>query len=247
MDERSAELFFDLSSTDRRRILAELKKENLHLNELGRRLDMTSTETLRQLQRLTEARMLEKMSDGKYRLTQYANIVLETASPLDFISQYREFFLDIDLGLVPREFRSRLGELSGCGQTAGTIETMNKVVEMFKNAEKKIDSSCFGFELILDLTRKRLEDGVKVRWLMDGSFLNQAKVMLRSVTKYPEMRWKPRLLGNVNVTDKAAMLTLRRTDGTISYNAFVGGGASFVKWADDLFSHEWEQAKPWYP
>ncbi|HYB76431.1 MAG TPA: hypothetical protein VEC08_05695 [Nitrososphaerales archaeon] len=246
-DEKAAELFFDLASMDRRRILSELQKENLHLNELGRRLDMTSTETLRQLQRLTEARLLEKMSDGRYKLTQYASLVLDTSSPLDFISQHREFFLTHDATLLPREHRARLGELSGCRLTTSTIETMNSVAGMFKGAEKRIDASVLGFELLLDLSRERLKEGVKVRWLMDASFLDEAKKMLRSIPKFPEMRWTPRILGNVNVTDKSAMLTLRLNDGTMGYNAFVGENDSFLSWASDLFTHEWEKAKPWYP
>jgi len=69
------------------RILSELQKENLHLNQVAKRVDMTASETLRQLQRLTEARLLDKMPDGSYRLTSYGILVLDISSPLVFISR----------------------------------------------------------------------------------------------------------------------------------------------------------------
>jgi predicted transcriptional regulator len=124
---------------------------------------------------------------------------------------------------------------------------MNEVTEMFTGAQKKIDASVLGFKLLLDITMKRLREGVKVRWLVQESFLNEARTMLLSEEKRPEIRWTPRILGNVNVTDKAAMLTIRRNDGTMSYNSFFGEDASFLKWSEDLFMHEWAKAKPWYP
>jgi predicted transcriptional regulator len=124
---------------------------------------------------------------------------------------------------------------------------MNEVTEMFTGAQKKIDASVLGFKLLLDITMKRLREGVKVRWLVQESFLSEARTMLLSEEKRPEIRGTPRILGNVNVTDKAAMLTIRRNDGTMSYNSFFGEDAPFLKWAEDLFMHEWEKAKPWYP
>lgn len=246
-DERAVELSFQLASADRRRILSELRKENLHLNELAKRLGTTATETLRQLQRLTEARLLEKMPDGRYRLSSYAKLVLATSTPLDFISKFREFFLEHDASLLPFEFTARFGELSGCRLITTTIETMNWLTGMLKGAEKKIDAVVVGMDLIVDLEVMRLKEGVKVRWLMHESFLPKAKSILNSAERHPEMRWTPSVFGHVAVTDKAAIFTIRRNDGTMSYEAFVGEDTSFLKWAGDLFAHEWDKAKPWYP
>jgi predicted transcriptional regulator len=246
-EERAVVLNFLLASIDRRRILSELRKEDLHLNELAKRLDITATEALRQLQRMTEARLLEKMPDGKYRLTPYAKVVLDNTAPLDFVSKFREFFLEHDASLVPQEYRARFGELSGAKMTTSTVETINLVTDMFEGAEKKIDASVLGMRLHLDIATRRLQEGLKVRWLMDESFLTKAKSIYGSAKQLPEMRWTPRIIGHINVTDKVGMLTLRRNDGTMSYFAFYGEDASIVKWANDMFTHEWEKAKPWYP
>ena len=241
------DLFFQLVSLDRKRILSELQKEDLHLNELAKRFDLTATEVLRQLHRMTEARLLERLPDGKYRLTPYAKIILDTSSPLEFIARHRDYFLDHNAFLLPVEFRARVAELSGARLIGTAVETMNSVEEMFNGAQKKIDASVMGVEFLLDMARKRLEEGLTVRWLIDDSFIPKARAEFHSVKKLPEMRHTQRIIGQVNVTDKAAMLTIRRNDGNISYCAFVGEDSTFVKWADELFTYEWERAKPWYP
>ena len=247
-EEAAAELFFILAGMDRRRILSELKKENLKLNETARRLNMTPTEAVRQLQRMTEAGLLEKMPDGKYRLTSYAKLVLDASSPLDFIAKFREYFLAHDASLLPEEYRARLRELSEVKLMTTTTETFNNTTEMIKDARQRIDATVeVGFEVHLQMMRQRLQEGVKVRWLLQESFVTKASPMLRSEKQIPEMRTTPRLSGHVYVTDKAAAITLRRNDGTMSLSSFYGEDPVFLKWANDLFKYEWEQAKPWSP
>jgi predicted transcriptional regulator len=245
-EERAAELFFLLAGVDRRRILSVLQKENLKLNETAKRLEMTATETLRQLQRLTEGGLLEKTPDGKYRLTSYAKLVLDTSSPLEFISKFREFFLVHDASLLPAEYRARLGELSEAKLIATTTETFNNTTEMIKNARERIEATVeVGFEVHLDMMKQRLEEGVKVRWLTQESFLTKARQNLLSEKQLPEIRSTPRLCGHIYVTDKTAAITLRRNDGTMSLSSLYGEDSSFLKWAADLFTYEWQKAKPW--
>jgi predicted transcriptional regulator len=246
-EERAAELFFQLASVDRKHILLELQREDLHLNEVAKRLGMTPTEALRQLQRLTEADLLEKMPDGKYRLTPYAKLVLDTSSPLDFISKHKEYFKDHDAFLLPTEFRARLGELSGCKLIPTTIDTINEVTGMFWAAQKRIDTVTMGTENIIKIEEQRSREGIKVRWLMHESLKPKAPSLLRSWKQLPEIRWTPTVPGHIVVTDKAALLTIRGIDGSMTYESFVGEDAVFMKWAGDLFTHEWEKAKPWYP
>ena len=119
---------------------------------------------------------------------------------------------------------------------------------MIKNARERIDATVeVGFELHLQMMKQRLTEGVKVRWLMQESFLTKAKAILSSEKQIPEMRSIPRLSGHVYVTDMAAAITLRRNDGTMSLSSLFGEDAAFRKWAGDLFTYEWQNAKPWTP
>jgi len=247
-EERATELFFQLASIDRKRILSELQGESLHLNEVAKRLGMTATETLRQLQRMTEARLLEKTPEGRYKLTPYARIVLDFSGSLDFISQYREFFMTHDAMLLPAEYRARLSELSGGVLIPQTMDTMNKVTEMLRGTHDKIEATIeLGFEVHLEIMKQRIADGVKVKWLIQESFLPKARDLLRAVKKLPEMRHIPRIVGHIYMTDHAASIALRLNDGMMDYASFHGEDPPFLRWAGDLFTHEWEKAKPWYP
>jgi predicted transcriptional regulator len=247
-EDGAAELFFQLASVDRKRILTELQRESLHLNEVAKRLDMTATETLRQLQRMTDANLLEKMGDGKYRLTPYAKIVLDASAPLDFISHFKDFFNSHDAMLIPIEYRARLGELSGGVLLPTAVDTFNTVTAMLRSAREKIDGTIeVGFATQLDIMKQRIGEGVKVRWLLQESYLPKARETLRSVKKLPELRYTPWLWGHLYQNDDAADVQLRQNDGTQDYLSFHGKDPNFLQWANDFFEHEWKKAKPWYP
>ena len=105
-------LFFELPSESRLGILRELLTKNLRMQEVARRIDLTDTETCRQLQRLSDARLVQKQPDGTYSLTAYAKLVLNISSPMDFVSKFKEYFLEHEALSLPCEFRARFVELS---------------------------------------------------------------------------------------------------------------------------------------
>lgn len=240
-----AELILHLASTDRQRIFAELRESDLRLNEISKLLGMTPTETLRQVHRLTEARLLEKMTDGRYRLTSYGSLVLDSTSPLRFLFRFRDYFLEHDAFLLPAGFRRRLEELSSATYTSGTIETINVVTEIIQSAREQIDSIVLGTANLIELMRERSNDGVRVRWLMHDTFKPKAPATLRAWDHRPEVRTTPTVPGHIIYNEKAALVTIRKLDGSMSYDSFSGDDPLFRAWARDLFLHEWERARPW--
>ena len=227
--------------------MSELEKENLNLSEPARRVGVSATEAFRQVQRMTEARVLERMSDGKYRLTPYAKLALEMSSPLDFVSKYRDGFMQNDAFLLPKEYRARLGELLGGERVTDDTEVYNRAAEMQKGAEGSIYATVMGNQLLLDITMQRLRQGVKVRWLMHESFLDKARSILRSAEQRPETRSASSFPVHMVVTEKmAGVVFLPNRSGASSW-ALFGSDSSFLKWAGDLFMHEWQKAKIWYP
>ena len=67
MNERFDEilkLLFDISSSDRLTLLFAIRKENLRLTHLAEKISATTQETSRHLGRLTDAKLIEKNSDG---------------------------------------------------------------------------------------------------------------------------------------------------------------------------------------
>ena len=68
---------------------------------------------------------------------------------------------------VPPVFRARLAELSGAALISTTVDTFNRVTEMVKGAQKRMDAVVLGSNTLLELTRQRVQEGLKVRGLME--------------------------------------------------------------------------------
>ncbi len=170
-EERLSDLHFQLSNADRRRIIDELQKVSLRLNEVAKKFDITPTEASRQLQRLSDAGYLERTPDGKYRATPYAHLILASSIPLDFISKHREYFMSHDISqYLPPEFQERIGELSPTVMIPTTMDSFNYVAELLRNAKERIDVTIeIGSDPHLQIMKERAGKGVKVRWLVKGA------------------------------------------------------------------------------
>jgi predicted transcriptional regulator len=180
-------------------------------------------------------------------VTSYAKLVLNLSSSLGFVSRFREYFCEHDAFRLPFEFRARIGELFGCKLISATIDHLNKTTEMFLQAKERIDAVILGTVAFIDILRQRSQEGVKIRWLMQESFIPDAPSALSSWKKLPEIRTTPLALGYIVVTDKAASLSIRQNDGAMSYSSFYGEDPSSIKWTQELFNHEFERASPWRP
>ncbi|HLN89993.1 MAG TPA: hypothetical protein VK253_08000 [Candidatus Binatia bacterium] len=241
-------LFFELASESRLGILWELEAKNLRMQEVARKLDLTDTETCRQLQRLSDARLIQKQPDGTYRLTAYAKLVLNISSPLDFVTKFKEYFLEHDALSLPCEFRIRFAELSGGQLSPIMMETVNRVAAMLRSAHERIDATIeVGSDLHLEIMMQRFKEGLKVRWLAQESFLDTAKAIFLSAGRLPEIRVVPRISPHLYVTEKAAAFCPRNINGFTDFSTFFGEDLPFLKWTNDLYNHEWQKAKPWRP
>ena len=85
-------LYFHLSSETRLGILRKLQKSNLRMPELTRDLELTATETFRQLQRLSEAKLVQKNLDGTFSITQFGKLTLAMTASLEFIYKNKQYF-----------------------------------------------------------------------------------------------------------------------------------------------------------
>lgn len=247
-EDRLSDLFFQLSSADRRRIIEELQAHNLKLNEVAKKLDITATEAFRQLQRLTEAGFLEKNSDGKYHSTPYSRLIVESSAAMDFLSKHREYFLGHDASLIPPQFRARFGELSKTVLHPDIVLNIDTATEELKNAEKQIDvMSERGLEQHGQILRKRSLEGVKVRALRHESMIETMRGELIDAKSSGESRFIPRICVMMILTDKSVGISFPKLDGKLDYQALVGRDPESMTWAGDLFEDQWNKARPWHP
>ena len=131
-------LFFELASESRLGILRTLQTENLRMQELGRRLDLTDTETFRQVQRLSEASMICKQQDGTYTITQYGKLLLYLSRSIECVHKNRECFLTRDIWKLPEPFIERIGELNNAHLTTDMFDMFNSASRVISKAEKYV-------------------------------------------------------------------------------------------------------------
>jgi predicted transcriptional regulator len=235
-------LFFDLASESRLGIIRELKEHNLKNNELSGRLDLTATEAFRQLQHLTEALLIQRLSDGTYTITNYGKLTMQLLQSLEFTFEHKEYFLNHDIWRLPYQFFNRIGELSKGTLCMDTIENMNRAGHMFSEAEKY--AWAMGEKLLESLgpaMARPISKGVEFRFMGYERRLPNFN-HVPGATPHIEIRTPTDVPITIVCTEKEACICLPSTEGRMDYAAFHSKDQMFVNWARDLFLYYWDKA-----
>ena len=237
-------LFFELSSENRFLILQMLQGESLKMQEIAQRLDVTATEAFRQLQRLSEVSLVQRLPDGRFTVTEYGRLALHLSSSYDFISKHREYFLNHSVWTIPPQFINRLGELKETTLIMDTIVSVNQSIQIFLEAEEYawgLSESGRGQDYLDPLIDQRLERGLTFKLLIPETIL--ADVMSQSNNKNIEIRGLKECPAVIVVSEKEAMVFFSFLDGRFDYAGFYGDDPAFMNWAQELFMYYWERGK----
>ena len=235
-------LFFELASESRLIILQKLQKENLKMNDIARRLDMTATEAFRQLQRLSEAALVKKQSDGTFSITSYGKLVLQLLSAYDFVSKHREYFLSHNVWHIPKQFVNRLGELSKAELILDAMDNINRGEKMFIAAEQHAWGIAEGRipELMNPVMDKKVKEGLKIKMIIEENLLAKIPPIK---TSNVEIRGVPEIPAILAATENEATVCFRFNDGRLDYGGFAGKDPQFLAWVKDLFMYYWQKGK----
>lgn len=235
-------LFFELASESRLSILRELQAENLKMNKIARRLDVTATEAFRQLQRLSEAMLVQKQPEGTFAITCYGKLVLHLCSSFEFASKHREYFLTHDVWRLPLQFVNRLGELSQTKLIMDAMENINMGEQMFIEAEQYAWGLAEGRvpELMDPVMDEKIRKGLNLKMLIPESDLSTVPAMK---TPNVELRGISDIPAIIGITEKEATVCFRFIGGRLDYAGFSGKDPTFLNWAKDLFLYYWEKGK----
>ncbi|HLN89820.1 MAG TPA: hypothetical protein VK253_07115 [Candidatus Binatia bacterium] len=237
-------LFFELASENRLCILRELQKENLKMQEVARRLDITATEAFRQLERLSAASLVQRQPDGTFALAEYGKLVLQLASSLDFVSKFKDYFSSHDVEQLPFQFVNRLSELSQANLVLDTIESLNRAERAFIEAEEYGWGMAEGTipERMGPIMDERIRKGVKLRFIIPETRLPIGTSPPPSV-KNLEMRYLSELPAIVVLTEQEGAVCFRQVGGRVDYAGFFGKDPAFLNWVRDLFLYYWNEGK----
>ncbi len=243
---RLHKLLFELASAERMNVMLELPNNKLKLSQLSRKLKLTVTETSRHLQRLNEAKLIQKNSDGFYELTGFGKLTLILLENLDFVSEYRDFFLEYDISGIPRHLVDRFSEL---GQGVYVTQALRNLEEGERSVR---EAQNFVWILSDDVLTNTIPILIqKVHSPFDlRIILPEGKFPPESVSQLPmkvvgiQKRVVPKVNVLVVITDSLAIFCLPNRSGRIDYTGLQGKDIKFRDWCKDLFLYYWEKAKP---
>lgn len=235
-------LFFELASESRLNILHKLQIKSLKMQEIARQLDLTTTDAFRQMQRLSEASLIQKQLDGSYTITPYGKLVLQLSSPLEFLLKNKEYFLTHDLWCLPYQFVNRVSELSGATLSMDSMKNLNEAQRMVEEAERYMWGG--GGEQPLKsvglFAYEQNPKGVKFKFLFPEKYLPDSPLPPK-LAQSIEWRGLSDIPVNIVLTEKEAGISFCLIGGRADYAAFIGKDPVFLNWVKDLFLYYWEK------
>jgi predicted transcriptional regulator len=196
------------------------------------------------LQRLTDAKLVEKKADGNYTITSLGNLATVFLTGFRFVLKNGDYFLEHDVSALPYEFVNRLSELSSCEYFEGVLKSLNRVRQMVFASEEfiwviadQVDSSH------VQVTNEKVRRGLKFRFIMQQDLAQ----VVEDFENLKERRYVKRISAAVLINEKEAFVSLRGINEVIDYSGFYSTDEKFCKWCKDLFMYYWERAERWYP
>lgn len=239
------ELLFELASNERLKIMLLVEKQELKLSHISKKLGMTITEASRHLQRLSEAKLLEKDVEGLYKLTPFGQLTLSLIPSFDFISKHRDYFAAHTLSRLPYEFVGRMGDLANCAFTDDVMVAFHSVENLIEEAKEYVwILSNQVLMSTLPLLEKAIKRGVMFQLIMPEDLTPPAGFKpLPEIFNLIERRTLPRVDLIIAMSEKQARLSFPTKDDKMDYLGFGSTDERGHRWCRDLFTHYWGKAK----
>ncbi len=238
-------LFFELASEDRLAILRELCDSKLKMQDLARKLDLTATETSRQLQRLSQAKFIEREPDGAYSTSALGRLLLSLSASMELVYRKGDYFLNHDVNRIPLSFVSRIGALSQATLVDNLNEDLVRWSDLIQGAKEYVwVMTPQSMSHLSKIMAGKLLEGVKLRSIMLEK-VRETKADLPS-GKGVERKLLPDVPLIMMVSEREASVSFPKLDGNVDFPSFFGDDPIFLGWTNDLFLFYWNQAKVWY-
>lgn len=254
-------LMVEFFGSGRLEILRALSAGTMRFTQLSKEVDASSGELSRNLNRLANAGLLDKRSDGSYALTPVAHALLTFVPRLEVIGRYREYFNAHDLSSIPPDLLLRLDDLAGARllddpfETAGIIEKLIRGTRRFYYGLCVIGRQTFKDEELAEFARlfqAPVHDRPDVKYLAWRDEMRiYAKLAARvariepEVLRSVEVRVVDRPPGSMIITDAGATLAFPLRAGRMDFNfAFHGTDERFMGWCRGFFEAHWVRATP---
>jgi predicted transcriptional regulator len=249
------EIFFELASQQRLSIIFDLYQKKSKLSDLSKDLRITMQEVHRNVNRLQDAGLIEKDSEGIFSLTTFGNTIIKQIPSFDFLSRHKEYFSEHTLGELPMKFVQRIGALNNCELVRGIVAILEFWKKIYRESESYI------FEIIpqvpLDLIEPILfnvrDRGIRLCYIFPSDVIipkgrTELLKRLRFDELYDTGRIGRRMVDKVQVAvvinEKKASVLFPTQKGETDMNLmFYSEDQLFHDWCLDYFWFRWYGSK----
>jgi predicted transcriptional regulator len=217
------------------------------LSHISKDLDLTLSESSRHLQRLSDAKLIKKDSNGLYLLTSFGENVLSQLQGLDFVSRNSDYFNDHIMSTLPYEFLNRIGELNNSVRSSHLFKGLELVKNAVEGTQKQMwILSDKIFNLFSSTVNQKLSPKLDCRLILPANEMpSDNEAIVPSTAPGVNKRTLPSVEFMILVFDNNAGFTSKRQDERMDYGAgFQSRDPISYKWCKDLFLYYWDKAEP---
>ena len=240
------DLMFELSNTDRVRILLSLLQGPENITGISKQLKNTTQETSRHITRLSDVGLVGRQPDGTYRITSYGKIVFNQIEGIEFLSTHKDYFIDHTMEALPYEYVSRIGELKNSSYIDNVMTVFQKIQEISDESEKHIwRITDKRLNIVYSNIQKAADRGVEYRRIEPETVNESPLIEIKPPIEPGSVRSLESVPVFMAISEKeVGGLAFPRINGEFDYIGFNSKDTQVLKWCSDLFKHYWNMGKP---
>ncbi|HEY7108329.1 MAG TPA: transcriptional regulator [Nitrososphaeraceae archaeon] len=258
--DEAEETFRQLANSHRLQIMFSLHKQEEKMSGLSKILNISIQDAKRNLDNLLNEELIERDSTGSFSLTTFGSMIVRQIPSMDFLSRNKAYFSDHNFGEIPDKFIHRIGELNESKFVKGYVAGIEKIKDMYREAEEYI----YGMlpEVSLELV-EAIVDKIKAKRIRFSYILPEKAIVpkvsheLVKDSNYIQLshqgfingRMIKRIGAAVVVTDKQGAVMFAHDNGDTDLRTmFIGEGIKsnndlFHEWCVDFFKHNWDNSE----
>jgi predicted transcriptional regulator len=259
--EESEKIFIELSNSQRLQIINALENSSMNLTLIAKHLGITMQEAHRNFNRLMDAGIVSRDSNGSYSLTTFGNTIVTQIPSINFLSKNRNYFSDHYFANLPMKFVQRIGSLDNSKFISGLVAVIEEIKELYRHSEDYI----YGMipQVPLDLMEVAastvIERKIKFHYILPKNAIipKKGKDFLNEIN-YQELLKKGlverKMIEEVKVSavlnEKKALVMFPSVKGETDMNGAFSSDINrennrlFHEWCLDYFRYCWLDSKP---
>lgn len=252
--ENAALHFLELASEQRLEILDNLNRKAFRVSMLAKKLEVTSQEIHRNLDRLAQMGFVRKGTDEHYHITATGKIMHAQLPLVRFLSKNRKFFETHDIGDMHIKFTKRMGVLEDAQHIKGVTMVLDKWKSIYKNAKEYVfDVLTESPPGMIDPLVKRISSGATYKHVITDDLIEpEGRTKTLEKLGYFDLIKKGKIERRVTdstkvilvINEKEAAVIFSANDGKPDLrNMFYGKEELFHEWCVDYFEYIWKKAK----